>query len=336
MELRVLTAADLDRVLTPGRALDAMRRAFGQLSGGRAEVPLRGAVESEHGTTLLMPACLRDSGELGVKVVSVFPANAGRGEPVVQGAVLLLDAESGRPRALVDGTRLTAIRTAAGSALATELLGDPAADTLAIFGAGPQGRAHAELFGSIRRLREIRIVSRSGVSARRLAAELRGLGERAPWEDPPRILAVSDPAAAVRHAGLVVTATTSREPVFRGADLPAGAHVNAVGSYRPDMQEVDEATILRARVVVDQRAAAWDEAGDLIVPLKAGVVTRDVVDAELGEIVNGAAPPGRRGHEITLFESVGNAAQDVAMAGEALAAAEREEIGTLVSFGARA
>lgn len=333
MDLRILTAADLDRVLTPDRALDAMRRAFGQLSAGRANVPLRGTLESERGTTLLMPAFLRDSRELGAKIVSVFPENAGHGRPVVQGAVLLLDADSGAPRALLDGTRLTAIRTAAGSALATELLADPDADVLAVFGAGPQARAHIEILAATRRLREIRIVSRSGVSAERLAAELRDGGRCTEGAGgPPRILAVADPAAAVRDAGLVVTATTSREPVFDGRDLREGAHVNAVGAYRPDMQEVDATTLLRARVVVDQRVAAWEESGDLIVPLRAGVVTRDVVDAELGEIVTGAAPRGRNGREITLFESVGNAAQDVAMAGEALAATEREDVGSVVAF----
>lgn len=334
MELRVLTAADLDRVLSPARALDAMRRAFGQLSGGDAVVPLRGTLDSEGGTTLLMPAWLRRSRDLGAKIVSVFPGNADRGEPVVQGAVLLLDAVSGAPRALLDGTRLTAMRTAAGSGLATELLADPEADVLAVFGAGPQGRAHIELLAATRELAEIRIVSRSGASAERLAGELRGSGDAAPWDParPPRIVATRDRSAAVRDAGLVVTATTSREPVFDGGDLPEGAHVNAVGSYRPDMQEVDETTILRARVVVDQRAAVWEESGDLLVPLGAGAVTRDIVAAELGEIVNGDEPGGRNGHEITLFESVGNAAQDVAMAAAALAAAERDGVGSVVHF----
>lgn len=334
MALRILTAADLDRVLTPDLALDAMRSAFGQLSGGGAVVPLRGSLGSDRGTTLLMPAWLADSRDLGAKIVSVFPGNADRGEPAVQGAVLLLDAERGTPRALLDGTRLTAIRTAAGSGLATELLADAATDVLAVFGAGPQGRAHIELLAATRRLGEIRIVSRSGVSAERLAADLRDLGDAAPWapSGAPRIVAVEDPAAAVRDAGLVVTATTSREPVFPGAALPVGAHVNAVGSYRPDMQEVDVTTVRRARVVADQRAAVWEEAGDLIVPLRAGAVTRDIVDAELGDLVSGEAPTGRNGHEITLFESVGNAAQDVAMAAAALAAAEREEVGRVVPF----
>ncbi len=336
MELRILGARDLDHVLAPRVALAAMRRAFGQLSGGRATVPLRGVLESARGTTLLMPAFLGGSAELGAKIVSIFPRNAGRGEPVVQGAVLLLDADTGRPRALVDGTRLTAIRTAAGSALATELLADPAADVLAVFGSGTQGRAHIELLAATRPLREIRIVSRSHASARRLAEELRDTPARSAWtwepRSPPRIVASADPAEAVRGAGVVVTATNSREPVFDGSDLAVGAHVNAVGSYRPDTREVDETTIRRARVVVDQREAALAEAGELIIPLRAGRVTTDIIEAELGEIVNGDAPRGRGGYEITLFKSVGNAAQDVAMASEALSAAEREGVGTLVDL----
>ena len=149
---------------------------------------------------------------------------------------------------------------------------------------------------------------------------------------PPIVRAVRDAAEALAGAGLVVAATTSTRPLFDAHSLAPGALVNAVGSYRPDMQEIDADVVRRARVVVDQRAAAWAEAGDLIVPFEAGRIGRDAVDAELGEIVNGQAPAGRAGRDFTLFESVGNAAQDIAIAEAAVARAEGDGLGVLVPF----
>ncbi len=338
MAIRILSAADLDRSLTPDAALEAMRTAFGQLSSGAARVPVRGQLESARGATLLMPAFLGESAALGAKIVSVFPRNPSLGEPTVQGAVLLLDAATGRPKALLDGTRLTAIRTAAGSALATELLADPAAEVLTVFGAGAQAKAHIELLWATRQLREIRVLSASGTSAARLAAALRDDGPpplatsgRGGGRSPV-VRACEDPEAALAGAGLVVTATTSRSPLFPGEKLERGAHVNAVGAYRPDMRELDEVALGRARVVVDHREAIWEEAGDLIIPCEAGAWGPEIVDAELGEIVLGRAPAGRGGFEISVFKSVGNAAQDVAMGEAALAGAERLGLGTDAPF----
>ena len=352
MGIRVLSANDVRRALTARDAVDAMRTAFGELSGGTATVPVRSHLDTARGLLLVMPAVLGTMPALGAKVVSVFPDNPARGEPAVQGATLLLDAETGRARALLDGAALTATRTAAGSALATELLASPDADVLAVFGAGAQGQAHIELLARTRRLREVRLVSRSGTSAERLAARMTEIADTLvpedgadlphegrvdlPHEDradlPPVIRAARDAIDALDGAGLVVTATTSTRPVFDARDLAPGAHVNAVGSYRPDMQEIEAEVIGRARVVVDQRAAAWEEAGDLLVPLEAGRIGRNAVDAELGEIVNGAAPAGRGDRAFTLFESVGNAAQDVAIAEAAVARAERDGFGVLVPF----
>ena len=331
MEIRVLSAADIRRALTARDAVEAMRTAFGELSSGTATVPVRSHLESARGLMLVMPAVLGGHPALGAKVVSVFPDNPARGEPAVQGAVLLLDAETGRARALLDGASLTGIRTAAGSALATELLARADADVLAVFGAGAQGRSHVEVLSRTRRLREVRIVSRSGASAERLAARLSDMAatlvpEGAPGS-PPAVRAVCDSAAALDGAGLVVTATTSTRPVFAASDLEPGAHVNAVGSYRRDMQEVDPEVVRRARVVVDQREAAWQEAGDLIVP-----IGRNTIDAELGEIVNGEALPGHGDRDFTLFESVGNAAQDIAIAAAALGRAEEANLGVLASL----
>ncbi len=246
---------------------------FGELSGGTVTVPVRNHLESARGLMLVMPAVLGGRGALGTKVVSVFPDNPSRGAPMVQGAVLLLDAETGRARALLDGASLTEMRTAAGSALATELLAPRDADTLAVFGAGAQGtiarRATRQDVPAAESADRVAV----GTSPEQLAARLSEAADALTPEDhpgpPPVLRAVWDSAEALARARLVVIATSSTHRVFDARDLEPGAHVNAVGSYRLDMQELDADVVLRARVVVDQREAAWAEAGDLVVPLEA-------------------------------------------------------------------
>lgn len=331
MGIRVLSAADVRAAIDPRVAIAAMRSAFGQLSSGEATVPLRGRLPSASGATLVMPAYLGGTHELGVKIVSVFPGNPDLGLETVQGTVLLLDAATGAPRALLDGNELTARRTAAASALATDLLAAPDASALALFGAGVQARAHVWAISVVRSLREIRILSRSGRTAEGLAAQLTAHARRE-GSAAPLIRAVGDPSVALRGADLIVTATTSEQPVFDGRHVEAGAHINAVGSFRPDMQEIDAATVARARVVVDSREAAWEEAGDLIAARRDGAIDESHVSAELGEIVRGTSPRGRGDYEITLFKSVGNAAQDIAMASTLIAAAEESGLGRTVSL----
>lgn len=335
MNIRVLSKADIDESIRAIDAIEAMRTAFSELSDGRAIVPIRGSITSTRGVTLLMPGFLAGANTLGAKIVSVFPENSMDGTPPIQGAILLLDADTGTPKALLDGTRLTEIRTAAASGLATELLADDSADILTVFGAGAQGRAHIEILMATRCLSEVRILSKSTETAEALAAELRDRGDLMPNKGLaglPRIMAIGDPHEALDGASLVVAATTSTTPVFDSRDLEVGAHVNAVGSYRPDMQEIDADLVKSARVVVDQREAIWEEAGDLIIPREAGLIEEEVVDAELGEIVNGDAPPGRGKFSFTLFKSVGNAAQDVAIAETVLNRAEEMGLGSSVPF----
>lgn len=322
----MLAAADLRKALDMGAAIGAMEVAFGRLSAGRATVPTRLQLRTERGTTLAMAGSLGEAG-LAAKVVSVFPENRARGLPALHGLVVVLDPESGVPRAAMDGTWLTALRTGAASGLATRLLADEGASVLTIFGAGAQARMQLEGVRAVRRIQEVRIVSRTRASAERFAAEA-GAGMPRGTE----VRAVEDRRAALRGAHLVVTATTSRRPVFDGRHLETGAHVNGVGSFTPEMQEVDATTVRRARVVVDSREAALAEAGDLLVPMRQGLIGPEQIDAELGEIVNGEKPPGRAGREVTFFKSVGVAAQDVAVAARALEAAEAEGLGTIVDL----
>jgi len=322
VELRILSRAEVVSVSTMASAIDVMARAFGQLSAGGAEMPVRVALRSGPGITLFMPSRLDEEGRRGAKVVSLFQGNRELGLPSIHGVILMVDDETGRPIALMDAGELTAIRTAAAAGLAAKLLSHAEASVLTIFGAGAQALRQIEAVRTVRPIVEVRCVSRNGESARRLAAGLEDV----------KALAVRDPEDAVRGAHIVVTATTSSTPVFPGAALPPGVHVSGVGSFTHEMQEVDVNVVRRARVVVEDRASAMEEAGDLIIPIGNGDVPADVIDCELGDIVNGEAPEGRDGRELTFFKSVGTAVQDVAIGGAVLEAAVKAGVGTVVEL----
>jgi ornithine cyclodeaminase/alanine dehydrogenase-like protein (mu-crystallin family) len=252
----------------------------------------------------------------------VNPGNAARGLPAIHAAVLVLDATTGRPVALMDGTRLTALRTGAAGGLSVELLARPDASVVALFGAGVQARSLLEAVRCVRRVREVRIVSLRQTSADVLSGELTDLEARS----------VADPREALEGADIVLTATTSREPVFPGEAVEQGAHVVGVGSYTPTMREVDTELVRRATVFVDQRAAALEEAGDLAGPIADGAVGPEVVAAEIGEVVSGVHPGRSSRDEVTFFKSVGNAIQDVVVATHVLREATRLGLGSVVEL----
>ena len=322
MKLRILTAADIRVCLPMSGAIEAMRTAFAQLSSGEAVVPDRIAVSTEEGISLFMPGYLPREGHLAAKVVSVYAGNPSVGLPVIQGVVLVLDSHTGLPVALMNGAYLTALRTGAAGGLATELLAVEDASVLAVFGAGPQARTQIEAVRAVRPIREIRLVSRPTEGARILADELEGVD----------VQVFEDPEKAVLGAQVIVTATDSRKPVFPGRAIGEGVHVNAIGAFTPEMAEVDGDLISRAKVVVDLRATVMAEAGDLVQALESVAFSLESIHAELGEVVNGERTGRESPREITLFKSVGNAAQDVAVAGRILDAAIGQAVGTLLEI----
>jgi ornithine cyclodeaminase len=291
----LLGPAELRAALPWPVAIAALETAFRDEDPGAT--PPRSHLAVPGGELLLMPAHAA-AGGLGVKLVTLAPGNPARGLPFIHGAYVLFSPGSLVPEALLDGTELTAIRTAAVSALATDRLARPDARALVVFGAGTQARAHVAAMRAIRPIQTVTIVGRDPARARALADELGA--------------AVAGPEA-VAGADVICTCTTSAQPLFEGAWLAPGTHVNAVGAYRPDLRELDDVAMRRATVVVETRASALAEAGDVI---QAGLEPGALV--ELADVVRGRAER-REPAAITVFKSVGLALEDLAIARAAMA-----------------
>jgi ornithine cyclodeaminase len=319
MQIRILTHDDVQAALPMPEAIDIMKNAFGQLSAGNATVPLRSKISSDKGDTLLMPAYLRSSQDLGIKIVSIYKDNLSLGLPTVTAIAIVLDPQTGLPKALIDGDSLTAIRTGATGGLASELLSRRNSKTVALFGAGVQGRAQLQGVMTVRSITQVNLIDLSLSAAQKLADEI------STWASAPTVNLVSNPREAIQDADIIITATTSSDPVFNGNDLRPGTHITGVGSYTPQMREVDEITVGRAMIVVDSREACLSEAGDIIIPKAA-------IDAEIGEIINGFKKGRQTDHEITFFKTVGVAVEDAAAAAAILAEAEENGLGTVIEL----
>jgi ornithine cyclodeaminase/alanine dehydrogenase-like protein (mu-crystallin family) len=317
-DLILLSAEDIRAALPMPQAIEAAKAAYASVATGAAVAPPRMVVTSPAGCTLLMGAQVPGEGLAG-KIVSIFPPNRDRGLPVVAGIVVLLDPETGLPRALMDGTALTAWRTGAAGGAATDLLARPEASVAAVFGCGAQARTQVLGIDAVRNLEVIRVFSRTPRRTEEFVAEmqpaLRG-----------RLEISRTPREAVRDADVICTATTSTTPVFDGRDLAPGAHVNAMGSFKPDMQEVDVVTIAAARVFVDSREAALEEAGDLLKAAAQGWTRYDEW-TQIGDVVAGIKAGRHSSDEITYFKSVGLAVQDVTAGARALMQAQRLGLG---------
>jgi alanine dehydrogenase len=305
--VRIVSASEIDQALTVEALVDALADAF----RSDITVPVRHhhkiAQPGADAALLLMPAWTA-SGErfLGCKILTVFPDNAKVNRPAVLGSYLLLSGETGEPLAVLDGRTLTAWRTAAASALAARYLAREDACHLVMIGAGVLAphlvRAHA----AVRPIERVTLWNRTLSRAVSLGFALQVKGIQAELTD--------DLEAAVREADIVSCATLSPEPLFRGAWLKKGAHVDLVGGFTPEMREADDTTIKRARLFVDTRAGALKEAGDLIIPIKRELITKEDIQADLFDLCRGKAKGRKRATDITLFKSVGNALEDLAAA----------------------
>jgi ornithine cyclodeaminase len=263
-----------------------------------------------------------------MKMVSVFSGNIEQGLPIINALVTLIDPVTGLPLAILDGTYLTALRTGAASGAATELLARPDSETVAILGTGVQGRTQLQAVSTVRSIERVLVFDTREGAAEAFCAEM---GEAGP-PIPRRIEVASTAKEAITEADILCTATTSSTPVFSDSDLKPGCHINAIGSFTPQMQELPEETVSRALLVVDSREAAWAEAGDLIIARKRGLITEASIHAEIGEIVAGTKPGRTSSDQVTLFKSVGNAVQDVSVGARILDEAKKKGLGTIVEL----
>jgi ornithine cyclodeaminase/alanine dehydrogenase-like protein (mu-crystallin family) len=315
----VLSKRDVERVLDPAELVDAVAGAMADLSGGAASVPNRtGAnVEDAGGMLIAMPAYLPSARALAAKLVCLFPENAARGLPTHHALIAVFDETTGAPVALMDGEVVTAMRTAASSALSVRLLARDDAAVLAILGTGVQARAHARAVPRLRMVREVRVAGRDPRKVHALAEELGGR-------------ACESYREAVEGSDIVCACTHSPAPVVRGEWLRSGTHVTSVG-FNTEGREVDADAVARSLLVVESRAAALapSPAGsnDLTWAIRDGVIGPDHVHAEIGELVTGRRPGRTSPEEITLYKSVGVAAQDAAAAALVLAAARAGGVG---------
>jgi ornithine cyclodeaminase/alanine dehydrogenase-like protein (mu-crystallin family) len=308
-------------------AVEAMRAALAQFSAGETVVPPRAHLDvPEHdGVALFMPAHMPRLGRMAVKVINLFGTNPSRGLPRVHAVVMLFCAETGVPLALLDGGSLTAIRTGAAAGVATDLLARRDSRRVAVFGCGVQGRTQLEAVCCVRSVEAARVYDPDAGARERFAIEMdRELGIA--------VEPAERSAEALMDADIVCTATVSATPVFDDADMPPGAHINAIGSYKPHVQEIPSATVARARVVVDHRAGALEEPGDLLIPIAQGLFSPEGIHAEVGEILLGLKSGRSDAAEITLYKSVGVAVQDLAAASVALDRAEQLGIGSSVQL----
>lgn len=324
MTVTILTRSDLQRLLPMSSVIDRLRVAFQARAAGALILPPRQCLEVPGGVMFSMP-CAGLGTHLGIKTVSVFEGNPSRGLPRLLATYALHDAGTGALLAVTDGAYLTAVRTAATSALAATYLARPRSVRVGVFGTGVQARFHLEALRARFPIVEAMAVGRTAERAATFA-------EAAEREIGIRVGAAAGPEELLAHADIVVTATTAGTPLFAGHLLRPGQCVLAVGAFSPSTRELDTEAIRRARLFVDTREGAFAEAGDLLIPLAEGAIEKTHLVGDLGDLVAGSVP-GRRGEEeITIFKSVGSALEDLAAAVLALEGARAAGLGHEVAL----
>jgi ornithine cyclodeaminase/alanine dehydrogenase-like protein (mu-crystallin family) len=325
--LLVLRRAELEALLSPAQVIETLEHAFRAHADRMTDVPARAVVDAGAGSVFIMPAAARagETAAVGTKVVTFYPGNRERGLPTHLASYLLLDAATGAPRAVLEATFLTALRTGATSALAARYLARGDSTVITCFGTSVQAGYQLRCLKAVLPLRRALVVGRdsrrAAEFARSMSAELRIDVEPA-----------QDRTSAVHEADIVSCATTSPTPLFGGSALRPGTHVDAVGAFRASDRELDTETIRRATVVVESYAGVLKEGGDVLIPMNEGAIDRSHVAAELAEVVT-ARHPGRSGrHEITVFKSVGFALEDLVTAELAWRLATERGVGTPVSL----
>ena len=303
------------------QAIDVMSDIFGQLSEGKVVMPLRMVSEIEDLTLLYKPAASIKEQIVGIKILSQVEKNRAIKMPVIQGLVFLIDLADGRFLSLIDGTYLTALRTGAASGLATKLLARKDSKVAAIFGAGAQGRTQLMAVDAVCKLEQVFIYDINDSAINDFVAEM---------ASKVKARIVKGSRADIKEADVICTATGSAEPLFSINDIKQGVHINAIGSYKPDMQEICPTIVASSRLYLDHKDSVIKESGDIIRSLKAELITEEHILGEIGDVVINKVKGRLSDNDITLFKSVGIAAQDLAMANAIYRYAEEMDIGQII------
>ncbi len=308
----VLDANQVLEHLPMREAIDAMRDAFLSISSGAANFPRRSHLDipKHHGTTLIMPAHAEFANEetLAVKVATVYDENPAKGLPRVLASVLVFDPKTGAPTALLDGTQLTAVRTAAASAAATDELAREQSSTLGLIGSGVQARTHLKAISIVRSIEKCVVYSRKTRNVEQFIEEV------APDHSEIEFQVSKNVASLLQMSDVVCTCTNASTPLFDAADVRPGTHFNVIGSHQPHAAEVPGELVARSRVFVDHLDTAIHEAGDLIQPTEAGLMQTQDICGEVGQLIAGEIRGRQSDSDITLFKSVGNAVEDAVAA----------------------
>ena len=329
MKILILNHDEVVELLPMKECIALMREALEKLAAGDVHQPLRTIVRPPDaaGVMGLMPSYVGgERAAYGLKTVCVFPGNPAKGKDAHQGAVLLFSAETGELLALMNASAITAIRTAAVSGVATDLLARKDAGDLAIIGAGVQARTHLKAIAEVRPIKRCRVASRNIEHAKRFAEEM---SRSFPFAIEP-VATLKD---AVAGADLIATVTNSKEPVVQREWISPGVHLNVVGSSTPHSREVDTATIAASALFVDRRESTLNEAGDYLFAMREGAIGPEHIRAELGEVLTGQKPGRTSPEEITLFKSLGLAVEDLAAANYLYQAAKESNTGSWIEFG---
>lgn len=327
----ILTKEDIKKVFTMEDAIDAVKKAFTLFSQNKSVVPLRTNINvpKHEGQALFMPGYVEELDAIGIKIVSVFPNNVKRELPSVPAKMILLDGETGDVTCIMDGTYLTQLRTGAGSGAATDVLAREDSKKGALFGTGWQAASQLEAMLTVRKLDEVRVYDIDYSKACDFSKNMSEVLNR----PSIKIIPVKSPDEAIENADIITAVTTSRKPVFDGRKVKKGAHINGVGSYTPEMQELDEYIVSNVDgLFVDSREAVLSEAGDLLIPMKKGIISDKRIDGEIGLVISGEIQ-GRKTHEdITIYKTVGIAVMDVVTACSIYKRAVEKNIGTRIEI----
>lgn len=323
----------MQQVFTMQEAIKAAGDALAMYSAGNTDIPLRANINvAEHnGNSLYMYGYAAPAQALGVKIVSVYSGNAAKGLPVVPATMVLLNSATGQVCALLDGTYLTRARTGAVAGAATELLARRDSRVFALIGTGGQAEGQLEAVLTVRPgLEKVLVYSRNFEKADAFA---KAMSEKYGEKFGVSITAAASSEEAVKDADIITTATTSNSAVFEGRFAKKGVHINAVGSYTPDMAEIDEYTVTHAaKIYTDTNEGVLSESGDLIQPMEKGTFMESDVTGELGQLINGRIPGRESDDEMTLFESVGTAVLDIVTAQRIYERAEELDMGTVIEL----